>query len=280
MKHARELQLDINGQAMPSRLRASIDEAPGSARNHRYTVLIADTNEASRKRLCDVVGMHTDLGRIHQSADPDEAFALIGKEKPDLVFVDANIAGVDPRAAQMPPAIIIADSDWFAVRAFELRALDYLVRPIDSLRLARSLNYGVEQIRRGDDRVIAESVVALLEELREREKRPARFLVFHKGKYCFVAADSIDWIEAADNYVVLHAGTRQYLVRETMSNMESRLEPGRFIRIRRSAIVNVDRVATVEPYSGTEYRIVLFDGTMLVSGRRFKENLRTMILRG
>ncbi len=132
----------------------------------------------------------------------------------------------------------------------------------------------------GTERAIVETVIALLEELRERERRPTRFLVFDKGKYCFVAAEAIDWIEAADNYVVLHTGTRKYLVRETMSNMEAKLEPHRFIRIRRSAIVNIDRVDTIESYSGTEYRVVLIDGTTLVSGRRFKENLRAMILRG
>ncbi|HEX6574615.1 MAG TPA: LytTR family DNA-binding domain-containing protein, partial [Gemmatimonadaceae bacterium] len=187
---------------------------------------------------------------------------------------------IDDTGDSLPTTIVVAESEAGAARAFDLQLADYIVGPASCERFARAIDHAVARIDRAGDKEVFARLHSLLSSIKESSNRPSRFLVNDKRKYSFIQAADIDWVEAADNYVILHVGEKQYFVRDTMSSMESRLEGERFMRIHRSAIINVDSVKSIEPWSGTEFRFVLNDGTTLISGRRYRERLRSVLLRG
>lgn len=184
-----------------------------------YTVLIADDDQANRVRLREVAEAHPDVARVSECRTGEAAASCIRADRPDVLFldVDAETAGLDVieqiSADDMPVTVVITRSSDFAVRAFELQAADYLVKPIDSARFAAAIDHALERVRRAGEKQISASLIAMLNDLRARAQKPSRFLVHDKGKYKFVHSKDIDWIEAADNYVVLHVGTARNLSR-------------------------------------------------------------------
>ena len=228
----------------------------------RRTVLLADDEPLARRRLRALLARHAGYEVIAECEDGVEAVERILALRPDLVFLDIHMPELDgvavaealaaeaERGGAVPVLVFVTAYDAHAVRAFDLNAVDYVLKPIDVERFDRSLARAGERIaaRRssaasGDVPSDADTALrAVLAELRPAAEYPARFVVRDaKGLY-FVRADEIDHVDADGNYVGLWARGRRHLLRETMKGIEAKLDPARFVRVHRSAIVNVDRV--------------------------------------
>jgi two-component system LytT family response regulator len=170
-------------------------------------------------------------------------------------------------SGRAPLVILTSARSDYAVRAFEARAFDYLLKPLDPTRFQNSLGRAKTEVAR-------RNVTAM------RRQAPERIAVRQNGRVLFLRLDEIDWIEAADNYVGLHCGGRTLMLRETMSEAEARLDPARFIRIHRSAIVNIDRIRELRPYFRGEYQVILEDGTELTLTKNHRERLDSQLLLG
>jgi two-component system LytT family response regulator len=199
---------------------------------------------------------------------------------PDLVFLDVQTPEADGFAAleelgegRRPLVVFTTAYEQYAVRAFEAHALDYLLKPFDEARFARSMAHARERLRgrRGDDE--RRQVDALLDHLRRRPAHLERLMVRAGARIGFLKVDAIDWVEADDKYVHLHAGPVSHMVRQTISSMEEQLDPEKFLRIHRSAIVNVARVRELRPLFSGEYGVILEGGAELTLSRNYRERL-------
>jgi two-component system LytT family response regulator len=207
---------------------------------------------------------------------------VIESERPDLVLLDVQMPELDGfevlealSARARPAAIFVTAYDEYAVRAFEVNAVDYLLKPVEPARFTAAIDRIAGGAHRSDGRTA--DLEALLAELRARRRYAERLLIRTGSEISFVTVAEIDWIDAADNYVRLHAQQRTYLMRETMKALEARLDPERFLRVHRSAIVHLDRVVRMEPYFHGEYVLTLRDGTKLTASRSYSARLRAMI---
>ena len=226
-----------------------------------------------------------------QTADGGRAaLEQIPSYRPDVVILDIKMPELDgfevvdaleadPDHAS-PAIVFVTAFGEYAVKAFEVRALDYLLKPFDRARFDRALETAAARRERpGSDGTgrVDPALREMLEQLRPERRYPARFLVRNANRMYFVRVDDVDWMDAAGNYVRLHSGGRAHLVRDTMKAIEARLDPERFVRIHRSAIVNIERVMQIEPYLHGEYVVILRDGTKLTSSRAHSAALRALL---
>jgi two-component system LytT family response regulator len=261
-------------------------------------IVIADDEPLARQRIRSLLDGRKDLAIVGEARNGAEAVDVILRERPDVVFLDVKMPELDgfeviaalegmaeDSEASMPlPAIIFVTAfGEFAVKAFEVRALDYLLKPFDRARLDRALdNAASKRAARASGLVtsaIDPQLRDLLSILRAEERRDERFLIKSGHRMYFVLAGDVDWADAAGNYVRLHANGRAHLYRDTMKGVEARLDSRRFVRIHRSAIVNIDRVAQIEPYLHGEYVVTMRDGTRLTSSRAHSAGLRALLER-
>jgi len=220
--------------------------------------------------------------RMSLAADPEvvvvgdcigvEAPALIEREQVELVFLDVEMPEVDGfqvlaalQPGALPATVFVTAYDEYAVRAFEVHAIDYLLKPFDDARLFTALARAKQRLAR-DGAAVGEPLVALLNE-RMAHKPVERFLVRERGKVVVVRTQDIDWIEAADYYATLHVGGAAHLMRQTMADLEASLDAQRFVRVHRRAIVNIDRVREVHPLFRGDCTLVLADGTQVKLSR-------------
>ena len=212
----------------------------------------------------------------------DEAVDAIQTQAPDLVVLDVQMPGCTGLdvvrrigAARMPPVVFLTAFDEYAVQAFEVNAVDYVLKPFDPERLQQAVERARSRIVLQREGGLAERLAALLA---VRGERPLDRLVVRNGeRFEFVPIDAIDWIEAANNYVQLHCGTKHHLLGETMTNLERRLDSRRFLRVHRSRMVNTSRVVAVHVLMGGTYELELRDGTRLTSGRQYREAVQQLI---
>ena len=178
-----------------------------------------------------------------------DAIAAIQKLKPDLVFLDVQMPGAtgfdvitNVGVDRMPPVVFVTAYDRYALRAFDVHALDYLLKPFDRERFQQALSRARQHLERHDAGELERRLLELVQDLRSPPQRPERFVIKSGGRVFFVRTDEIDWIEAAGNYVKLHVGAEAHLLRETMNALEAQLDPDVFFRIHRCHIVNIERV--------------------------------------
>ena len=186
-----------------------------------------------------------------------------------------SIENLDP--TRLPAVVFVTAHDGHAIRAFEIHALDFLLKPFDQTRFEKALERARTQIVDAKGPVIDSRLVSLLEELREERKYPERLIVKSSGRVFFVRTEEIDWVEASGNYVKIHTKNEAHLLRESMKNMEAKLDPKTFVRIHRSAIVNIDRIKELEPWFHGEYIVIMRDGTRLTASRVFSDRLSAAI---
>ena len=207
------------------------------------------------------------------------AVEAILAENPDLVLLDVQMpdgTGLDvvrevgPR--RMPPVVFVTAYDEYAVQAFECNAVDYLLKPFDDDRLRSAIERARGRISERKDAALAQQLQGLLE--KQKRPWPERLVVRDGDRFRFVPVDSVDWIESANNYVVLHCGAQQLLMAETLTHLESQLNPVKFLRIHRCRIVNVARVSAVRPYLSGTYQLELAGGVRLGSGRQYSDAVR------
>ena len=177
----------------------------------------------------------------------------------------------------MPAVIFVTAYDRYALRAFEVHALDYLLKPFDDDRFAGALQRARRHIERKDIDDLGLRLQGLLDDLQPRHKYVDRLVIKSAGRIFFLSDAEVDWIEAADNYVRLHTGSESHLLRETMNNLEKKLDPNQFLRIHRSRIVNIQRVKELRPLFRGEYDIMLKDGTRVETGRGYRDRVQKLM---
>lgn len=246
--------------------------------------LIVDDELLARERLVQFCAEETDLEIVGQCANGTEAIAAIRAQSPDLVFLDVQmpekdgfgvLAEVAPE--KMPAVIFVTAYDQFALKAFEVHAVDYLLKPFDHERFRKALERAREQIRRPRSGDLSYQLHALLASLQPGALPLNRLAVKSSSGVVFVRTDELDWIQAADNYVELHAGPNSYQHRETLTALEERLPSARFLRISRSLIVNLERIKELQPLSHGDYAVVLADGTRLTLSRNYRAALQQLL---
>ena len=173
---------------------------------------------------------------------------------------------------RMPVVIFVTAHDQYAIKAFEVHALDYLLKSFDRERFSAALQRAKIQIRQSKEN-LSERLVGLLEDLEKRQKHATRLVIRSAGRVSFIRVEEIDWIEAADNYVRIHAARESYLMRETLQSLENRLDPAKILRINRSTMVNVERIKEMLTMFHGDYLVRLHDGTELTLSRNYREKV-------
>jgi two-component system, LytTR family, response regulator len=247
----------------------------------KIRTLIVDDEPLARERLAGLLAAEPDIEILGQCRDGEEAVRAIVEQTPDLVFLDIEMpqmSGFEVIEAvggeRMPLVIFVTAHDQHALRAFQVRALDYLLKPFDRDRFRDALQRARKQVDRQDDGEIGRRLLALVKDLRRDQPRTDRLVVKSSGRLFFLRADEIDWVEAAGNYVRLHVGSTSYLLRETMNAIEGRLDPEKFFRIHRCRIVNMERIQELQPWLNGEYAVLLRTGTRLTLSRGYREKLQ------
>ena len=230
-------------------------------------VAVIDDEPLARAALRQALAADPELVVVGDCSGVD-APALIEDERVELAFLDvqmpeidgfAVLAALDPAA--LPAIVFVTAHDAYAVRAFEVHAIDYLLKPFDDARLATAVARAKARLGRSGE--ASEQLLALLAEQARRERQIERLLVRTRGKVVAVHTRDIDWIEAADYYATLHVGAASHLVRQTMTELEDRLDRRQFVRVHRGAIVNIERVREVHPLFRGDCTLVLADGTQV-----------------
>jgi two-component system LytT family response regulator len=250
----------------------------------KIRTLIVDDEHLARERLRKLLEEEADIEVAGECANGREALDAIKKEAPDLVFLDVQMPELDGFGVlsklagdKLPAVVFVTAHDKFALQAFEVHALDYLLKPFDRTRFQKALRRALDHIKRDQAGELKERLSALLGNIQSDSKYPGRLAVKSSGRVLFLKTDDIDWIEAADNYVSLHIGNESHLHRETMSALEDRLPPNKFLRISRSTIVNVDRIKELQPLFHGEYAVILRNGTRLTLSRSHRDKLNHLM---
>lgn len=246
--------------------------------------LIVDDEALARERLRSFLAGESDIEIIGECGDGAEAIEVLEREQPDLLFLDVQMPELDgfgvleaARPARPPVVIFTTAFSQHALKAFEVHALDYLLKPFDRDRLRLALDRARERHRQQQSGALNEKLTALLAEMRPAPTIVDRLVVKTSGKVVLVKAADIDWIEAADNYVSLHVGNETHLLRETMNALESRLNPKLFLRISRSTIVNLERIKELQPMFHGDYTVILRNGTRLSLSRSHRDRLQHLL---
>ena len=251
----------------------------------RIRVLLVDDEPLARAMIREMLEDDPEAEIVAECVNGREAVAEIQTHAPDLIFLDVQmpeIGGFEVLEAlkdnlkneHMPHVIFVTAYDQYAVRAFEVHALDYLLKPFDRERFEASWQRAKAQILREKGTDVDQRIIALLEVLRAGSKYLERLVIKSGGRVFFLDTEDIDWIEAEGNYVSVHTGKKAHLLRETISSLEAQLDPKKFLRIHRSSIVRIDRIKELQPWFHGEYRVILQDGTQLTLSRNYRENLQ------
>jgi two-component system LytT family response regulator len=236
-------------------------------------VVIVDDEPLARDAIRALLKKDPEV-RVVGGASGAEAAALIARTSPDLMFLDIQMPEVDGFALleeigpdAVPAIVFVTAYDRYALRAFEVHAIDYLLKPFDDRRFAEALEHAKKRARGKLPSGIAELLA---------DRSPKRFLIPARGKSVVVEANQIDWVEAAGYYVSLHAGKSSHLLRETMDEIEKQLDTRKFFRVHRSAIVNLDRVREVHPLFRGDCALILADGTNVRLSRSRRKAFEAM----
>jgi two-component system LytT family response regulator len=242
--------------------------------------VIADDEPLARERLRQLLRNHADVQILAECVDGRETVDAIRAHLPDLVFLDVRMPEMDAfgvieeiGADDFPEVVFVTAYDQYAVRAFEVRALDYLLKPIGRERFGRALERARARVSNGQGAErgeLAQKLRSLIDEAKAEPEYLERLLIRKGERMVLVRLDEVDWIDGAGNYLELHAGKTTYLLRHTLSGLETRLDPHSFLRIHRSTIVNVDRIAELHPTFAGDYVVTLRDGTQLSLSRTYR----------
>jgi two-component system LytT family response regulator len=253
----------------------------------KIRTLIVDDEPLARHRLRALLDGDPDIAIVGESGDGQQAVADMQELRPDLLFLDVQMPVLDGfevlealTGEPMPVVIFVTAYDRYAVKAFEVHALDYLLKPFDKDRFAAALQRAKDHVRRAESANLEARLRKLLQTVPNRPGVSDRLVVKSGGRIYFVRTDDIDWIEAAGNYVRLHVGKEEHLLRQSLSALESKLDASRFVRIHRSTIVNVERIRELQPAFHGDYVIILHDDTELALSRSCRDKLEEALGHG
>ena len=245
--------------------------------------IVADDEPMGRQRLVRLLQAEPEVEVLATCETGEQALEAIRSHTPDVAFLDIQMPGLDGfgvvealEGEEVPAIVFVTAHDHYAVRAFEVHAFDYLLKPVDEERLRTALARVRERpAPSGDD--TGQRVLALLERMHARERGLERLVVRTQERAFFLKTETIDWIEAAGKYVHLHVGKTTHPIRGSMASLEQELDPARFVRISRSAIVNIDRIQEIQPWFQGDHVVILQDRTRLTSTRGYRENLQRLL---
>jgi len=249
------------------------------AKDVRPKALIVDDEPLARASMRVLLTEHAADHLVLEAKNGCEAVSLIRNEQPDLIFLDVQMPEMDGFAVvrelgakNMPGLIFVTAHDQYAVQAFEINAVDYLLKPVSRERFTEALARVRARLltHPGD----MERIALLLEAIAPPRKRLSRLAIRSAGKSYFVALDDVEWIQAAENYVELHTGATRHLLHVRIHKLEEYLDPETFMRIHRSLIVNKRYIQEIEPATHSEYLLTLSSGTRLKSSRKYDRNIK------
>ncbi len=250
----------------------------------KIRTLVVDDMQLARDRLLRHLRAEEDIEVIGECAGGREAIQAIRDLRPDVLFLDVQMPEVDGfqvleavGTAAVAVVIFVTAYDQFALRAFEVSAVDYLLKPYTAERLAAALARARGQLASRGAREVDARLASLLETIASRTVPPRRMALKLEGKTVIVATDDIDYVEAAGNYVRIVVGREAHIVRDRLSQMEATLDPATFVRIHRSTIVNVNRIKEMQPLFNGDQSIVLRSGTKLTLSRTYRDRLFSLL---
>lgn len=251
-----------------------------SAHERAIRTLIVDDEPPARSLLRRMLAEHADVEIVGECGTGEQAIATIRELEPDLVFLDIQMPendGFDVVQAIsgefVPEIVFVTAFDRYAVRAFDVAAVDYLLKPFDHERLARAVDRVRTSMAHDEKDGREDRLLTVLDQVRSRGTYLERFVVRQSGRLYFVRVEDVEWIESEGNYLLLHIGEATHVIRETMQSLETRIDPRRFLRIHRSIIVNLDFIKEMRIYSNTEQLAILKSGQRLALSRRYWEKL-------
>ncbi len=246
----------------------------------KIRALIVDDELLARKFIRRMLKHEPDWELAGEASNGTEAVEMIRNQKPDIVFLDVQMPEMDGFAVlekvglgQLPEIVFTTAYESYAIRAFELHALDYLLKPFDQERFRDAIRHAKERLQSRQQEDGRRQIGALLERINSKQPYLDRLIIKADGRITFLNTQEIDWIEADDKYVHLHTAKGARMVRQTLTAMESQLDPARFVRIHRSTMVNVERIKELQPLFNGEYSLHMEDKTKLTLSRTYKEKL-------
>ncbi len=250
-------------------------------------VVIADDEPLARNRIRRLLSSEKEIEIVAECKNGRETVDALERHKPDLLFLDVEMPELDGfgvaeeiGADQMPVVIFVTAYDQYAVQAFETHALDYLLKPFDEDRFFKALQRARGHLERARSSEVATRLLAMMQDVRPKPVPPSdRLVIKSGGRVVFLKSEEIDWVEAAANYVRIHAGNDEYLMRETMNAFEAKLDTRRFMRIHRSIIVNLEKIKELQPCNNGEYIVVLRTGKELSLSRSFRDRIQDYLRR-
>ncbi len=244
--------------------------------------LIVDDEPLARERVRSLAADQPGLEVVGEASDGNQAVEAILGLQPDLVFLDVQMPGrtgfeviQEVGADRMPAVVFVTAYDQYALKAFEVHAVDYLLKPFDRERFEAAVDRARKHFEAADGGALKTQLMQLVRDLQPAAPaKQDRLVVKSGGRLFFLRTDEIDWIEAAGNYVRIHVGKDAHLLRETMNSIEGRLDQKMFLRIHRSRMVNMERVKELHPWFNGDYAVILRDGTKLMLSRGYRERLQ------
>jgi two-component system LytT family response regulator len=251
----------------------------------KIRALIADDEKFARDGIVMLISKLSDVEVIATCCNGEEAINAINDFRPDLVFLDVQMPGMSGLdvirtlpPAQMPLTIFVTAYDKHALQAFEVNAIDYLLKPFTDERFYAAIERAKNLLRTTDAKDRDEKLSTLLDYMSSHESRVQmpylkKIMITEGGRIIFLSIEEIQWIEASDYYVMLHLSDKKHLIRETMATLESKLDPDQFVRIHRSSIVNINLIKELQPYGKEDYQVIMRDGRKLKMGRNWFKKL-------
>jgi two-component system LytT family response regulator len=249
--------------------------------------IIIDDEPLAREKLRDFLDNENGVEVVAECRDGKEALLTVDEEKPDLIFLDVQMPEMDGFEVlenldqeHLPTVIFVTAFDQYALKAFDVHAVDYLLKPFDRDRFRQALARARAEHERRQVNEMRDKLLALLSDVGERRpKYSERLVVKTAGRVIFVKVDDIDWIDAAGNYVKLHTKGESHMLRETMGRLEERLDPDRFLRIHRSTIVHIERIKELQQQFHGDYLVILKNGQRLTLSRSYRDKIQELLER-
>lgn len=250
----------------------------------KIRTLIVDDEPLARRRLRALLAVERDIEIVDEAGSGPAAVAAIERAKPDLVFLDVQMPGFDgfevlraTAKVHQPLVVFVTAFDEHAIRAFDVQAVDYVLKPVVESRFRDAVRRAVTRLRETPPAQIARDLARLLEVVGAPPDRAARLPIKHDGRVTFVRIPDVDWVDADGDFVHVHVGRETHTLRETMAEMEAKLPSPQFVRVHRSVIVNTERIREIQPWFKGDYVILLHDGTKIRSGRTYRDRVQGLM---
>jgi two-component system LytT family response regulator len=250
----------------------------------KIRTLIVDDEPVARRRIRSLLQDGPEVEVVGECSDGLQAISAIQAQGPNLLLLDVQLPEVDGFGVlqslspqQMPAVIFMTNYDQPALRMFEAHGLEYLVKPFDRQRLLQALTSARLKLQRGHGEPISPGLLSMMRDLHAQRRPLERFRIRSQGRVLLLRSHEVDWIDSVGNYARLHVGAESHRLRERLKELEVKLDPGQFMRIHRSTIINIDRIKELQQGRHREYYVVLADGTRLSASRSYNRRLRQVM---